>query len=71
MKIIDLLNEIAKGNTPKKVKYDGDIYTLVKEEYGREYVHECGNNIATVMNYDIDGLNEEIEVIEDEAKRNN
>ena len=64
MKIIDLLNKIANGDIPKRIKYNG---------YEWEYNESCENYIIqasskTSMNWDyivINCLNEEVEIIEE------
>lgn len=65
MKVIDLLNKIANGETPpKKIKYDNSIcfYDEGKKDY---YVDGdlclCGDYIR----FCLDDLNDEVEIIED------
>lgn len=64
MKIIDLLNKIAKGEeVPKKIKYNDDIYIHVGEYC---YFCEETNEILSQNIYaEISRLNDEIEIIEE------
>ena len=71
MKIIDLLNKLANGEVPKKIKYDNDIYEYNKDyqDYGYfntgidRYITLIENELNSVFN-----LNEEVEIIEDTPK---
>ena len=72
MKIIDLLNKIANGETPKKIKYDDIIFTY--DEYGGEwgYVNKEKNPyewFARIIDCDeADNLNATVEIIEEEKE---
>lgn len=69
MKVIDLLNKIANGEeAPKKIKYDNDIYTITKDKNlgFREYKSESENGVIIIMDFDLESLNENIEIIEEE-----
>ena len=71
MKVIDLLNKLANGEVPKKIKYDNDIYEYNKDyqDYGYfntgidRYITLIENELNSVFN-----LNEEVEIIEDTPK---
>ena len=66
MKIIDLLNKIAKGEeVPKKIKLDGKEYEFNKtyEQYHQTYFGI--NLLEHISDYNYSGLNDEIEIIED------
>ena len=72
MKIIDLLNRIAKGEeVPKKFRYDNNIFVYDKED--KDYVYSNGN-VSFFTDYFTDIyhledvlmiLNDEVEVIEE------
>ena len=65
MKIIDLLNKIANGEIPKKIKYDNRFYTFNEKEdnyYEDEY---CSINWDYVS---LHCLNDEVEILEEEKK---
>lgn len=68
MKIIDLLNKIAKGEeVPKKIKYDGNLYFYCKpcniyEIDGNDDL--CGKDLYNML----DNLNDEVEIIEEEKE---
>ena len=65
MRIIDLLNKIAKGEeVPKKIKYNEDIYIHV-DNYC--YFCEETNKILSQNIYaEFSRLNDEVEIIEEE-----
>lgn len=69
MKVIDLLNKIAKGEeVPKKIKLDEEIYEFNKwgNDYkliGEEYSHWLFNDYCFGSNGN--RLNNEIEIIEE------
>ena len=67
MKIIDLLNKIAKGEeVPKKIKYNDDIYIHV-DNYC--YFCEETNEILSQNIYaEFSRLNDEVEIIEEPKK---
>lgn len=58
MKVIDLLNKIAKGEVPKKVVYHGFLYRVKGNNY-------YSKDIDEYLISDLGILNEEIEIIED------
>lgn len=66
MKIIDLLNKIAKGEeVPEKIKYDNKLYTFddKKDNYYKDE--------TTSINWDyvaLHCLNEKVEILEEEKK---
>ena len=63
IKIIDLLNKIAKGeDTPNELKY-GDL-TFIKNNIGF-YQDEYGFNLTAYICHDYSNLNDEIEIIEE------
>lgn len=65
MKIIDLLNKIAKGDIPKKFIYDDKQWEY--DEKIKDYVTFDGSRIDwqyTIMEY----TNDEIEIIEENKK---
>ena len=64
MKVIDLLNKIANGEEPKKIKYNGNVYEY--EEYGY-----FSDDIGYIFDkYYPSGkvLNDEVEIIEEDKK---
>ena len=66
MKVIDLLNKIAKGEeVPKKIKYDGEFYELSKLGYYNTY---SGADFLRKIMLDSFYLLKEIEVIEEDKK---
>ena len=68
MKIIDLLNKIAKDEEiPKKIKFENDIYEYENKECG--YVRE-ENGIYYMFMNEIGNwyLNDEVEILEEEKK---
>ncbi len=68
MKIIDLLNKIAKGEeVPKEIMFDTDRYYLNNNNH---YVRECGDFIQRLdIEYNLVGcLNDEVEIIEEEKE---
>ena len=68
MKVIDLLNKIAKGEeVPKKIKYDGMIFDYQEDTY--EYLCYEENNFS-LLGYDnpYDMLNDNVEIIEEEKE---
>ena len=67
MKIIDLLNRIAKGEeVPKKIRFDGVDYFIVNEMYPYTYKDYNGNEIEdNFTRYIIHSLDDEIEIIEE------
>ena len=67
IKIIDLLNKIAKGEeVPKKIKIEGIKYSIVNEGYPHTYKDINGYEIEdNSSKYIIDSLNDEVEIIEE------
>lgn len=71
MKVIDLLNKIANGEAPEKIKYDEDIYTYNKYLRDYEYFETGEDKYYSFIEHkicEINVLNEEVEVIEDKPK---
>ena len=72
MKIIDLLNKIAKGEAPKKIKCDGVIYNYEFQNTiigSYEYISQNGTFLMNNMTdhlYLTDILTNEVEIIEEE-----
>lgn len=68
MKIIDLLNRIAKGEeVPKKIKYG--IYYWTYDQIGKDYKDNDGDWVFSCSNYDIiEILNDTVEIPEEENK---
>ena len=66
MKVIELINKIAKGEQPpKKIKYYGVIY----EYKDCDYFDEDGEYLTNSLCFDEEDLNDEVEIIEcDEIK---
>ena len=72
MKVIDLLNKIANGEQPQKIKYYDTIYNFeeyrgdwgyVNKEYGKY------NWFAKEIDCDLQNcLNDEVEIIEEDKK---
>lgn len=64
MKIIDLLNKIARGEeAPKRFKYEDEIY----EERHEGYMSETNGGFFTDrICFDLSNLNYEVEVLDDE-----
>ena len=68
MKVIDLLNKIAKGEeVPKKIKYDGMIFDYQEDTY--EYLCYEENNFS-LLGYDnpYDMLNDNVEIISEKKE---
>ena len=65
MKIIDLLNKIANGETFKKLEYDEEVY--IYNEINRNYYDE-GENYWLFDDGICSILNEEVEIIEEDKK---
>ena len=69
MKIIDLLNKIAKGEeVPEEIKYYGFIWKLNKNEV--EYYNDCDTPLFNqyLDTSIIDSLNDEVEIIEEQEE---
>ena len=68
MKVIDLLNKIAKGEeVPKKIKVHGEVdYTIFIFDKNRN-LYSCGDYNTLGYKYDLSlMLNDEVEIIEEE-----
>ena len=63
MKVIDLLNKIANGKVPSKIKYDDMIF-----EYDGGYYSSKNNIILEEYCNLTTSLNDEVEIIEEEKK---
>ena len=74
IRVIDLLNKIAKGEeVPKKIKYRGIIYTFVNKntiQGSYDYDSSTGYLIENITKqlYLSDTVNTEIEIIEEEKE---
>ena len=68
MKVIDLLNKIAKGeDVPNEIYYKGNDYKLV--DYGETTkLYQCLSEPYELFNIKTDRLNDEVEIIEDAPK---
>ena len=68
MKIIDLLNKIAKGEeVPKKIKYKGTTYEKVNDGDIDFYIGKNFNGTLLLEKLDdTNELNDEVEIIEEE-----
>lgn len=68
MKVIDLLNKIAKGEkVPKQIKYNGNLYFYCKpcQIYEISEANKlCGKDLYNTL----DNLNDELEIIEEEKE---
>ena len=67
MKIIDLLNKIAKGEeVPKKIKYDNYEWVYIDNEYANDRMRMTLFSDYIESNYCIiDCLNDEVEIIKE------
>lgn len=68
MKIIDLLNKIANGEeVPKTIKLDNYVFEFNKtyEQYHNKYET---NLLEHISDYNYSGLNDEVEIIEEEKE---
>ena len=65
IKVIELLNQLSKGNIYEKIKYDEEIY---KWSYSNEYRDENGNRRLTDKWKIEQILNDEVEILEDEEE---
>ena len=67
MKVIDLLNKIAKGeDIPNKIKFDGDIFVYNQTLKDYEYLDKCGWLMDISRDSGNNFLNDEVEIIEEE-----
>ena len=67
MKIIDLLNKIAKGEeAPKKIKYDGSIYKF--DNFQDDYMSNDNHEGILDELCTFSALNDEVEIIEEDKK---
>ena len=69
MKIIDLLNKIAKGEfLPKKIKYDDEIF-IYDNQVDKYWSIDHTNNLYDILSRYVGiALNDEIEIIEEDKK---
>ena len=66
MRVIDLLNKIANGEeVPKKIKYQGVVFTLEEETY---YAPNTMYILKDYIKLEELELNDEVEVIEEDNK---
>lgn len=68
IKIIDVINKIAKGEIPKAIKYHNKIYSYVKNEDEEGYLNADfgGDWLINIIHWDdIKELNQEVEIIEE------
>ena len=69
IKIIDLLNIIAKGEFPKRIKYNDNIYENKSTEYGIGYVTEYYEWFTKDVEVDdVKCLNDYVEILEDNTE---
>ena len=69
MKVIDLLNKIAKGKEYPKIKFNNSIYEYHDKEHGYcRYYHDNTYICLNTDYYLLDILNDEVEIIEEEKK---
>lgn len=72
MRVIDLLNKIAKGENPKKIKYYDDVYEFdcYEGEWGYVNKEYCRYKwFAKEIDCDLqEQLNDEVEIIEEDKK---
>lgn len=65
MRIIDLLNKIAKGEeVPKKIKYQRYIF----EFNGRTYIDNENDSITEHLLSDLSNINNEVEIVEEDKE---
>lgn len=65
MKVIDLLNKIANGETPKEIKYDG--YTYIYNEKNESYERSKQSGTYLCWDYIVfNELNAEVEIVDKE-----
>ena len=71
MKVIELLNKIAKGeDIPNKIKFDGDIFVYNQAFKDYEYPDKCGWLMDISRGSGNEFLNDEVEIIEENKKIN-
>ena len=69
IKVIDLLNIIAKGEFPKRIKYNDNIYENKNTEYGIGYVTEYYEWFTKDVEVDdVKCLNDYVEILEDNTE---
>ena len=68
MKVIDLLNKIANGEVPEKIKYNDNTYTLYLDEENNHYYQNDKCKYFMLGFSCLEQLNEEVEIIEDTSK---
>lgn len=66
MKVIELLNKIANGEIPKKIKIDNDLYTHNGIDYKRESDGEY--LFGVFLETTTEDFNREVEIIEEDKK---
>ena len=71
MKIIDLLNKIANGEIPIKIKYKNKIYIYQEDEQDYADMEDGYYNWLLSDSTDMSFLNEGVELIEDEIDIDN
>lgn len=71
MKIINLLNKIANGEIPIKIKYKNKIYIYQEDEQDYAYIEDGYYDWLLSDVTDMSFLNEEVELIEDEVDIDN
>lgn len=69
IKIIDLFNKIADGEElPKKIKFMNSIWEYERDGYVQDFQNEIGHCLMEFVPINKNGLNEEIEIIEEDKK---
>lgn len=69
MKVIDLLNKIAKGETPKKIKYQNYKWVWTGDDYKTiKGVKDCFLITGQEYTWVTEFLNDEVEIIEENPK---
>lgn len=64
MRVIDLIEDIAIGKVPKKIKYDNEIWNY--KEGINQYISDDDN--YCLGGFDFDDLNNEVEIIEEKTQ---
>lgn len=69
IKVIDLLNKIANGEKPEKIRLDGEIYKFCESSTSIDLLYRLygGNETGWLHRIDV-SLDEEIEIIEEEPE---
>ena len=69
MKIIDLINKKANGEkTPKKIKFMNSIWEYERNGYVQDFQNEIGKCLMEIVPINKNGLNQEVEIIEEPKK---